>query len=272
MVKVTLYNVTILNIIKGDNIMAKKPNFDFNGTDKYYFKSNKMITHFFNALSATFPAGEQFFVRSVRRYRTYEKTDLEARISQFMQEEAFHTIAHDTFNKYAETYGVPILDIQNKIDVLLKFVEKHSKPIHCLAITVALEHYTSEMGLELLRTDRWLGQMDDELAKLYRYHAEEESSISHRSAAFDVYEHVGGRHIDKCIIMAAATIILWFLLALITINFMVKDKDMSKLDMFLETKDGLYELLNNDYGFLHRSFKHIPKFFSRKFHPSKPTK
>lgn len=245
-----------------------KPNFNFNNTPKYYFPNSKFITHFFNALSSTFPPGEQFFVRSVRNYRTYEKNDFEKRIAKFMQEESFHTIAHDTFNKYAQTYNIPVYEMQKRIDVALKYIEKNIKPIHCLAITVALEHYTAEMGKELLRTNRWLSQLEDEYERLWRYHATEESEQSHSSLAFDLYQKQNRKNYEKNVIMIGASIILWIVLSIETLYFMAVDKDISKLEMITETSKGLYLLLNGKYGFLNKVFRHIPKFFDKNFHPN----
>lgn len=244
-----------------------KPNFKFDGTDKYYFSNNKFITHFFNALSATFPGGEQFFVRAVRRYRNYDKGEFDLRIAKFMQEEAFHTIAHDSFNRYAETYNIPIYQIQKNVDEALKFIEKHISPIQCLAITSALEHHTAEMSKELLRTNHWLNQLEDEYKKLWEYHAIEESELSHCSLAFDLYKKQNRPEIEKNLIMIGATIILWIALSIITAHFIYKDKDFTKLEVVTETYTGLKMLLNGNNGFLYNVFKQIPKYLNKDFHP-----
>ena len=238
----------------------------FTGTDKYYYKSNKFITHFLNALSSTFPAGEQFFVRSVRKFRTSENTELEREITRFIRDEATHTIAHDIFNKYAETYGIPIYKMQKHIGILLKIVETYLTPKTCLAITVALEHYTAAMGKEMLRTDHWLSNMDDEYRKLWEMHSKEE--VDHRCVAWDVYEKNNGSFKVKKIVMIATSVILWSILSIITAKFMLNDKDMNLFDILTETYTGLYELLNSDYGFLHHMFKEIPLFFDERYHPS----
>lgn len=239
---------------------------NYQGTGKYYYRDNKFITHFLNALSSAFPPGEQFFVRSVRRFRTTENTELEKEITRFIREEAAHTFAHDVFNKYAETYGIPIYKMQKNIDKLLKLVEFYLTPKMCLAITVALEHYTASMGKEMLATDYWLNHMEGEYKILWGLHSKDE--VDHRCVAWDVYEKNNGSFLVKKHVMIAASVVLWAILSIITVKFMIDDKDVSWLEMITETYTGLYELLNSDYGFLYNMFKEIPLFFDKNYHPS----
>ena len=137
-------------------ITVRQKKFDFSNTPKYFYSDSKLITHFFNALSSTFPPGEEFFVRSVRRFRKNDNSDLEKDISGFIGQEAWHSMAHETLNKYAEFHNVPLLKWDSRIEKLLTTVEKKITPKMCLAITVALEHYTASMGNELLNNNKWL--------------------------------------------------------------------------------------------------------------------
>ena len=44
-------------------------NFDFNDVPEYWMNGSAGLTHFMTALSALFPAGEKFFIDSVRAVR-----------------------------------------------------------------------------------------------------------------------------------------------------------------------------------------------------------
>ena len=44
-------------------------NFDFNDVPEYWMNGSAELTHFMTALSALFPAGEKFFIDSVRAVR-----------------------------------------------------------------------------------------------------------------------------------------------------------------------------------------------------------
>ena len=68
-------------------------------------------------------------------------------------------------------------------------------PMNRLAITVALEHFTAIMADELLRNPEYEKLMDPEHAKLWLWHAVEETE--HKAVAFDVYRAVGGGYVRR---------------------------------------------------------------------------
>ena len=61
-------------------------------------------TAIYNALSTTFPAGEAFFVESVRAFRPGTPPQLAAQIKGFTTQEAIHSREHDAFNKRAADF------------------------------------------------------------------------------------------------------------------------------------------------------------------------
>ena len=48
-------------------------NFDFNDVPEYWMNGSAGLTHFMTALSALFPAGEKFFIDSVRAVRYHQQ-------------------------------------------------------------------------------------------------------------------------------------------------------------------------------------------------------
>ncbi|MCA3859791.1 MAG: metal-dependent hydrolase, partial [Burkholderia sp.] len=57
------------------------------------------VTHFMNALSLLFPAGERFFMDSVRNYRDQiEDPELKKQVIGFIGQEAMHTREHIEYN------------------------------------------------------------------------------------------------------------------------------------------------------------------------------
>ena len=69
-----------------------------------------------NTLSSLFPEGEAFFVRAVRAYRNKLPvgSDLNADVSRFIGQEAFHSIAHDSLNRelYKKGYWDPTATVR----------------------------------------------------------------------------------------------------------------------------------------------------------------
>src|SRR3954466_12253754 len=58
-------------------------------------------TAIYNALSATFPVGEAFFVESVRQFRDGAPPRLVEEIEAFTTQEIVHSREHDAFNRRA---------------------------------------------------------------------------------------------------------------------------------------------------------------------------
>jgi predicted metal-dependent hydrolase len=143
-------------------------------------------TAIYNALSTTFPAGESFFVESVRAFRADAPPKLARQIQAFTTQEAIHSREHDAFNKRAAAAGYDLAKLEAQVDKRLS-VTKGKPPIVSLAATMALEHFTAILAHQLLVDPRHLEGADDESADLWRWHAVEE--IEHKGVAYDTWLH-----------------------------------------------------------------------------------
>ena len=148
-------------------------------------------TDFANALSLSFPRGEKFFVDSVRRYADQiDDPKLQREVQQFVQQESMHRREHERYNRTLCTArGYDKDEIES---IYVKRIEQSSElpPLVQLAITVCLEHFTALFAHGVLTDERWMEDVDDSLARLWLWHALEETE--HKSVAFDVYIAVGG--------------------------------------------------------------------------------
>lgn len=149
-------------------------------------------TAFFNALSFSFPAGEKFFVDSVKYYLpriTDEKLKADAAV--FVQQEYTHRREHQRYNEQlAAARGLD----HAKIEALfLKQIARINKepPIVRLAATVVLEHITAMFAAGSMRNERWNAGADPAMVDLWQWHAIEETE--HKSVAYDVFLAVGGK-------------------------------------------------------------------------------
>jgi predicted metal-dependent hydrolase len=155
-------------------------------TDRWWLGGDPIGTALYNALSATFPKGEAFFVESVRAFREGADPRLAADIRAFTTQEVMHSREHVAFNKRALEAGYDLSELDKKVDERLAFVrERH--PIVNLAATMALEHFTAMLAHELLADERHLAGADAESANLWRWHAIEE--IEHKGVAYDTWIH-----------------------------------------------------------------------------------
>jgi len=120
---------------------------------------------FFNALSMSFPLGEQYFMDSVRAGLKTLPPDVQqgfaAEVQGFVGQEATHRRIHSLFNQQLEAQG----------------------------LTNAMER---RIARRLQAHADTLDGSEARLRTLWLWHSAEESE--HRSTAFDVYHAIGGNH------------------------------------------------------------------------------
>jgi predicted metal-dependent hydrolase len=143
-------------------------------------------TAIYNALSTTFPAGEAFFVESVRKFREGAPPGLAEEIKAFTTQEAIHSREHDAFNRRASSAGYDLTKLEAQVEKRLA-VTRDRPAIVSLAATMALEHFTAILAHQLLADPRHLEGAEKETADLWRWHAVEE--IEHKGVAFDTWLH-----------------------------------------------------------------------------------
>ena len=139
-----------------------------------------------NALSATFPRGEAFFIEAVKAHREGADPKLDAEIRAFVRQEINHTREHIAFNRLAADAGYDIAKIDGRVKEMLELT-KGRPAIANLAVTMALEHYTAMMAHEFLANPAHFADADPEVRDMWRWHAVEE--VEHKGVAYDTWLH-----------------------------------------------------------------------------------
>ena len=155
-------------------------------TPRWWHGGNPYRSAFYNALSATFPKGEAFFVESVRLFRDGAPPKLEREIKAFVTQEVMHSREHVQFNKRALEAGYDLSGLEARVEWRLS-ITRSRPPIVNLAATMCLEHFTAILAHQLLKNPRHLDKADPESAALWRWHAIEE--IEHKGVAYDTWLH-----------------------------------------------------------------------------------
>lgn len=155
-------------------------------TPRWWHGGNPFASALYNALSATFPKGEAFFVESVRGFRADADEKLAGEIKAFTTQEAIHSREHLAFNRRASDAGYDLAKLEQAVERRLA-VTRSKPPIVSLAATMALEHFTAILAHELLADSRHLAGAEQETADLWRWHAVEE--IEHKGVAYDTWLH-----------------------------------------------------------------------------------
>jgi predicted metal-dependent hydrolase len=197
-------------------------------TSRWWNGGDPVATALYNALSATFPKGEAFFVESVRKFREGANPRLAAEIKAFTTQEVMHSREHVAFNKRAHEAGYDLAPLEAQVDYRLNFV-RSKPPIASLAATMALEHFTAILAHELLKDPRHLAGADAETAALWRWHSIEE--IEHKGVAYDTWLHAtkGWPRFKRWQVKAKVML-------LVTRNFMV---DRTRGTLELLRQDGI---------------------------------
>lgn len=174
---------------------------------RHWFGGRKAVTRFMDNLSIFFPAGERFFVASVRAHeKKIDDGALLREVRAFIGQDGIHTREHVRYNDMLKAQGLPVAEMEERVRVLLSRVTKWTPRRRQLAVTCALEHFTALLGHMLLEA----GDMDEaapEMAALWSWHAAEENE--HKAVAFDLYRAVGGRYPERVLVMLGATLVFW---------------------------------------------------------------
>ena len=180
---------------------------------RWWLGGDAVATAFYNALSASFPSGERFFMDSVRHFRGCASGGLREQIAAFLSQEAQHTREHIAFNSQIAQHNLGVAAMQARAEARLAIARTHV-PLVQLGETIALEHITAILANALLSDPRHLAGASNRTQAMWRWHAIEE--IEHKSVAYDTFFaatnlHSGARRWAlRVSTMAAAT---WLLFA-----------------------------------------------------------
>lgn len=192
---------------------------------KYFVEGDMAHSHFIAFLSGVFPAGEEFFIRSVRAFSDQiVDQGLKERVAGFIGQEAKHGNQHRELNRKLIDLGYPIgyLDPGDQLLDGIVAIESRVPGYLRLAVTAAFEHYTAVLAERVLESP-WVQQVphDPEVINLLNWHALEE--LEHKSVAFDVYRTAGGPEWLRVATMAVILTITWPVVVLALLVGMLVD-------------------------------------------------
>ena len=234
-------------------------------TPRWWHGGNPYASALYNALSATFPLGEAFFVESVRKFRDSAPEPLASEIRAFTTQEVIHSREHLAFNRRAADAGYDLRPLETQVANRLALTRARPE-IVSLAATMALEHFTAILAHELLADPRHLAGADAATADLWRWHATEE--IEHKGVAYDTWLHATKAWPKRKRWEVKAKVML-----LVTRNFIV-DRTAGALELLRQ--DGItgFKAWSNLIwymwirpGMMRKIFSAWASFFRPGFHP-----
>ncbi len=245
------------------------------GFSRHWNGGDAFLTAFCNALSMSFPVGEQFFIDSVREGAKHlsdspEHQALRETVRGFIGQEATHRHLHGLYNAHLEKQGLinhwgPRAARRLDMGRRKMFSTSEKGYLHELAITAAYEHFTALFGdLTLENIDRpgdWFARADEPLKTLWRWHAAEESE--HKCVAFDLYVALGGNH--KWRMRWFNYVLVQFTLDALrqTVNNLWRDRTLHKPSTWVSGARFLF----GRHGLVRRIAKPLWAYRRENFHP-----
>ena len=265
----------------GASFPVRRMNFNFDTVPEYWMGGNAGLTHFMTALSALFPAGEKFFIDSVRAVRYHpmlkDNADLQKEISAFIGQEAMHTHEHVGFNASAQKFGHDVDALERHTDTVIqttrKFMAKLAKPIGItqemvdLTTTTALEHFTATIASQLLTNSHIQELMtDDTMKTMWLWHAIEENE--HKAVAYDVFKGVFGKGLRAYALRTSSLVISMVILFFIQNYFLWRLLKQDK-QLNLENLRMIYRYAYSpSKGIITGMGKEMLLYFNPNFHPN----
>ena len=218
----------------------------------------------FNALSMSFPVGEQFFIDSVREGFKALPADRQAQykdeVQGFIGQEATHRRIHGLFNGHLDKFGLVNKwgpDAQERLKALAG-----TDPRHGLAITAANEHFTAIFAEWMLRNRDLLDGCEPRLRTLWLWHSAEESE--HKSTAFELYLALGGSHEWRIKWFRRITYVFLSDLLYQTIDNLRRDGMLWKWSTWKSAAHYLF----GQRGIIRKNYRPWREYFRSDFHPS----
>ncbi len=226
----------------------------------------KAVSAFLNSLSMLFPVGERFFMDSVRNYRD-EITDpeLQKAVTAFIGQEAMHGREHEEYNDALFATSPSAARMERFVAALLGFGQKRLPKSTQLSITIALEHFTAIMADGLLKDPRILEKADSRFAKIWNWHALEETE--HKAVAYDVWATVMGksplRYAERAGGLLGATAILWPVVGITYLNILREQGELTNSKGWRT----LFRFTFGEIGYFRRMALNWAEYFKPGFHP-----
>lgn len=265
----------------GASFPVRRMAFEFDQVPEYWMQGSAGLTHFMTALSALFPAGEKFFIDSVRAVRYHpaikDNQELQKEISAFIGQEAMHTQEHVGFNASAQKYGHDVERLDRYTDKVIQGVRKVfagvGKPFGItqemvdLTATTALEHFTATIATQLLRNSHIQELMSDDTMKtMWLWHAIEENE--HKAVAYDVFEGVFGQG-TKAYLLRTSSLVAAMLTLFVVQNYFLFRLLKEDKQLNLEAFKAIYTYAYSpSKGIITGMGREMLAYFRPGFHPN----
>jgi predicted metal-dependent hydrolase len=243
-------------------IHVRRMRFDFEAAPRYWHSDSPCLTHFFTAMSVLFPAGETFFIDSVRCFDAeIADPELREQIRGFVGQEGQHSHHHRAYDRLMAAGGLPVQRYERFTEKILGWVRRWTPAKAQLALTVTLEHFTAVFAHLILTEPRFTKGMHATVRPLWLWHAVEETE--HKAVAFDVYQQVSGSYWLRALMMGRVIFGFPFGITLLHVLLLWADREHVQLHDLTRG----FRFVWGPGGFFRSALPELVRFFRRDFHP-----
>lgn len=243
------------------------------GFVRRWFGGDAFRSAYFNAMSMTFPVGEQSFIDSVKGVDDLideqindeaERAELRASLTDFIAQEATHRHIHTQFNAVLQTQG-----FENRVEERIKKrLERYryEHPMNLLAATCAYEHYTAILSYVMLKNRATCEAMQPMMRRLWLWHALEETE--HKAVAFDLYKRLGGHERERIVAYVLAMFFMQMDAFLQTTHNLRCDGALWKPSTIWGMLTFYFGRPSRGNGWIWMTTRPLLAYFRRNFHPN----
>ena len=235
--------------------------------DRHWCGGDAFLTAWFNALSMSFPVGEQFFIDSVRTglkaLPPEKQAEFQSEVQGFIGQEATHRRIHALFNNHLKNQGLD--NVWERRAGKRLTMMGGVNPLHPLGVTAANEHFTALFAEWLLARPELFEGSEPRLKAMWLWHSAEEAE--HKSTAFDLYQALGGSVQWRSRWMRRVTWIFLSDALRQTANNLRRDGTLWRWSTWAS---GWRHLLGKE-GLLRQSHGAWKQYFRADFHPNQQT-
>ncbi|MGV9882523.1 metal-dependent hydrolase [Streptomyces sp. NPDC003006] len=189
-------------------MVPRRVSFDWDETPLHWIPDEPTATHVINVLHLLLPAGERWFVKVFKEGLPLVTDPVLLRdVKGFMGQEATHSVQHAHVLDHLAAQRLDTAAFTKYVDLLFERLLGERPPLGApvptqewlrfrLSIVAAIEQFTAVLGNWVLHADGLdRAGADEVMLDLLRWHGAEE--VEHRSVAFDMYQHCGGKGLPR---------------------------------------------------------------------------
>lgn len=249
---------------RGAKFPVRHMKFQFASIQHSLFQNNPWGEYWLATMSAMFPAGERFFVHSVRNLQHRAQSQaLKTDIAAFIGQEAMHAKEHEALNAWILGQNMDTRFISANVEWLMAALKRYCSASQQLAITAAAEHFTAILAHQIMRREDLQQRLssNETLKNIWLWHAIEESE--HKNVAFDLYQDAQGSNVMRVLVMPPTTLYMIGLMVYGTVKIALQHRQNWNLRQCAE----FYQLMFDEKGFIRTLKNDYLDYYHTDFHP-----